>query len=484
MDFVFVIYTCQKYLQKAEILYSLLKGRLNRCLLFIVYGDLNSDYDSKIIANKYIVLRIGDGYDNLANKTICLFRTINKIFPNTVGCFKCDDDIIPNIKHLNSHIEYLYNNQSVQYSGKRVDRVETYDTYHISRVESDEFRRPIWTPTCCHCPGPLYYLGQKAMHSLDGNVDFHLFEDIMIGMHMHVNGIHPDNVPFINGYDVIQKNVSFHNDEKLPFLFVILHGRLGNHLFQLCSAYGIAKNNNRKLVVIGDEFEVPSIVAPFLNDNGNVFYVCKNDIDYMNMPRYDETNELDPNINCFVHNPNIILSFQFQNVLLYGYFQNEKYFKNYKSDILGFLKNEEISTILNAKYEDLGSSYFIHVRRGDYVNHPLYVLDYDSYYKSAIFYILDKDPSAKFYIVSDDIEYCKTYSPFSTLNCIYVDNLNPTYTLYLMSLCTKGGICCNSSFSWWGSYMNDSDDKTVIMPKKWINLSKPIDVFYEGVIIV
>jgi len=62
--------------------------------------------------------------------------------------------------------------------------------------------------------------------------------------------------------------------------------------------------------------------------------------------------------------------------------------------------------------------------------------------------------------------------------------LSPEYSIYLMSLCSKGGICANSSFSWWGSYLNPSEDKTVVMPKRWINLDKPIDIYYENVVVL
>jgi hypothetical protein len=53
-----------------------------------------------------------------------------------------------------------------------------------------------------------------------------------------------------------------------------------------------------------------------------------------------------------------------------------------------------------------------------------------------------------------------------------------------MSLCSKGGVCCNSSFSWWGSYLNESKGKTVLFPSKWVNTYWKNDIYYKGSTII
>ena len=130
--------------------------------------------------------------------------------------------------------------------------------------------------------------------------------------------------------------------------------------------------------------------------------------------------------------------------------------------------------------ELLKTSYFIHVRRGDYLKHQhLYGIDYNKYYSLAISHIMQKDPAAHFFILSDDIEYCKTYYVFQNIRRSYIE-LPPLESIYFMSICYKGGICCNSSFSWWGSYLNENNNKIVTFPSKWINKDWKNDIYYMG----
>jgi hypothetical protein len=84
-------------------------------------------------------------------------------------------------------------------------------------------------------------------------------------------------------------------------------------------------------------------------------------------------------------------------------------------------------------------------------------------------YIKSINSNARFCIFSNDIQYCKGLEWLSGDNIIFIENPNEVDNLYLMSMCKLGGIGCNSSFSWWGGYLNKNNDKLVIYPNKWFN---------------
>ena len=484
--FLFTIYSCKKNLEKANLLYSIMKNRLDFCKIVILYGDPTINDSFVLKDDKYLILKCGDLYEHLSEKTVCLFRTVRSLYPEIKGVFKCDDDIIPNLKHLNLHIQYLLDND-IHYSGNSYKINGYVSDSHFSKPIPEMFRVPFFVPSCTYCTGPIYYLGKKALDKFDHTVPLQLnfFEDAMVGAHLNRFHIYPDSVNLYSDNFSKKSEISIHNiDGKTRFIYVQLHGRLGNWLFQIFSAYGIAKRSNRYLLIFGDDPDIPKLFSGILSE-GWVFYVNKRHLDITNFVTYDESNENDPIKNCFLYNENLGRDFALEkDLFLFGYFQNEKYFMDYKTDIYRILENTDIRSRILKMYPALPKSYFIHIRRGDYVGHPLYTIDYDFYYRGAILYILDKDPEAQFFVISDDIEYCKSYSVLSLANVTFVEGLSPEYSVYLMSLCSKGGICANSSFSWWGSYLNPSEDKTVIMPKKWINLEKLIDIYYENVITI
>ena len=113
------------------------------------------------------------------------------------------------------------------------------------------------------------------------------------------------------------------------------------------------------------------------------------------------------------------------------------------------------------------NSVSLHVRRGDYLNlKNIGVLDVD-YYIKAVEYIRKNVEKPTFYIFSDDLEWCKNSLGFLD-DCIYVDwTQTEIDDLKLMSFC-RHNIIANSSFSWWGAWLNQNPKKTVIAPKGWL----------------
>ncbi|MCD7977616.1 MAG: alpha-1,2-fucosyltransferase [Tannerellaceae bacterium] len=147
-----------------------------------------------------------------------------------------------------------------------------------------------------------------------------------------------------------------------------------------------------------------------------------------------------------------------------GYFQSEKYFDS--SLVRNMFKiDNETQDFLKEKYDEileLPGITSINVRRGDYLkvqDHlPVCSLNY---YNKAI-EIIGKDKP--YLITSDDLEWCR--QNFKGDKFYFAECTNPTYDLYLPSMC-QNHIISNSTFSWWGAWLNNSEDKKVIAPLRW-----------------
>ena len=165
-----------------------------------------------------------------------------------------------------------------------------------------------------------------------------------------------------------------------------------------------------------------------------------------------------------------------RNVYLKGYFQSEKYFLPAKDIIISefTFKKELVKNIqdFSVSLKKQGSV-SVHIRRGDFDKDPV-TTDYHgtldiSYYNSAIELARSKIPNATFYFFSDNIDWVK--ENLSISNAVFVSGnitKNHLEDLYLMSKC-QHNIIANSSFSWWGAWLNESPGKIVIAPDKWFN---------------
>lgn len=160
-----------------------------------------------------------------------------------------------------------------------------------------------------------------------------------------------------------------------------------------------------------------------------------------------------------------------------GYWQNEKYFK----DIEGVLRQElSVKEALSGQDKIIAEmmakvdSVSVHIRRGDYVTNAKTNAVHGacdiSYYQKAAELIISRITTPHFFIFSDDHEWVKQNITFSH-STTYVDHNNAARNyqdLRLMSLC-RHNIIANSSFSWWGAWLNPNPEKIVIAPKQWIN---------------
>lgn len=167
-----------------------------------------------------------------------------------------------------------------------------------------------------------------------------------------------------------------------------------------------------------------------------------------------------------------------------GYWQSEKYFQHIRSDILKCFSFTPFNDDDNLKLmnEMLGKcNVSVHVRRGDYLNIPLYKgICSKKYYREAIKKILSDTQVDRFIVFSNDIDWVKENlnGYFENIEICYVDwnkGQNSYRDMQLMSLCTHN-IVANSSFSWWGAWLNRNPNKIVIAPSKWINLKEDTDI--------
>lgn len=159
-----------------------------------------------------------------------------------------------------------------------------------------------------------------------------------------------------------------------------------------------------------------------------------------------------------------------------GYWQNENYFSSIRDIVLKTFsfpdfsdkKGKALSEILLCR-----NSVSCHVRRGDYLKDPTRCVCTPQYYKNAIKYMNEHVLPDLYCVFSDDIDWCKENLSglFGQIEVIYVNwnhGVESYRDMQLMSLC-KHNIIANSSFSWWGAWLNKNDNKLIISPEKWMS---------------
>ena len=160
-----------------------------------------------------------------------------------------------------------------------------------------------------------------------------------------------------------------------------------------------------------------------------------------------------------------------------GYFQSEKNFFEVKDKVRQefTLKKEFESEIFLAEKNkiDKNKSVSVHIRRGDYVSDKSANSYFGTcsleYYQKAIEMIKSKIDAPIFYFFSDDIAWVKQeFGEKENFYFISNPKLEDYEELTLMSFCVNN-IIANSSFSWWGAWLNTNPNKIVIAPKKWVN---------------
>jgi len=276
-------------------------------------------------------------------------------------------------------------------------------------------------------------------------------------------------------------------------IIVKLAGGLGNQLFQYALGRVLSIKNNTSLKMDTSAFDHIAKGDTKRSYELNVFNIKAsiatkdeiNDLNRIVKVRYLLQRYLGINLNPF-HSLHVLeKSYNFQkeilnlgdSVYLDGYWQSEKYFKGISNVIRKDFTFIEVPNNKNArllKQISGTNSVSIHVRRGDYVSSTVTIKFHGitavEFYQKAAKIIRKQINKPSYFIFSDDIVWCQenfTFLPNVTF--INHNHGDKSYEdLRLMSNC-RHNIISNSSFSWWGAWLNDNPGKIVIAPKKWFN---------------
>lgn len=264
---------------------------------------------------------------------------------------------------------------------------------------------------------------------------------------------------------------------------IVFNGGLGNQMFQYAFYLQMKKKQPLSIFLFDIDYSQSHHYGYELDKIfhiNSIKQVKNHQIIKQYCPFYNKIFHTIQQENSLEYKPQI-LSTHYPFIKYEGFWQSEYYFKNIEKDVRkAFLfntdllstKNKEISTILTNN-----NSVAIHIRRGDYLQQPdIFGVCTTEYYAKAISYIQSRINNTQLVFFSDDIEWVNKNLHYN--NALYVNwntGNNSWQDMYLMSIC-KHNIIANSSFSWWGAWLNNNENKIVIAPQKWFLFSPNHDI--------
>lgn len=282
---------------------------------------------------------------------------------------------------------------------------------------------------------------------------------------------------------------------------VRLYGGLGNQMFQYASALALAKRKNTQLRLDTQWFTVPhknttvreyelSLFPHIQEPCGNFFnFFQRNRIGkiqrFFQKFHFDyEKTFFDLCYEGYDDWTERLLACKEDTYFLHGYWQSEKYFADQEEAVRHAFTFPEFTDEKNidlAQHLKTGQFISVHVRRTDYVyingkydpSGEICTLDY---YRKAAEIIKNRVENPVFILFSDDIPWCKENLtlPGETLYADWNKGKQAYCDMCLMSMCSHH-IIANSSFSWWGAYLNANKEKMVIAPAKWCKGYDPFE---------
>jgi hypothetical protein len=260
-----------------------------------------------------------------------------------------------------------------------------------------------------------------------------------------------------------------------------LMGGLGNQLFQICATISYGIDTNRTIIFPYSDFLTVGNKRPtYWNDflKSLLTFTTSNKTNYYNnqcLSSFPSIQEIEFAYTPLPHKPECM------ELMLSGYFQSYKYFESNKAEILSILDIETQQDNIRHEYLGLDSESInisMHFRIGDYQDlqhaHPLLPINY---YDNAIRKITEQiqgSPIRILYFCEDNDLHLveskiqlleETYDCYITF--VHVDSSIPDWKQMLIMSCCHHNIIANSSFSWWGAYLNQYPSKMVCYPYKW-----------------
>jgi hypothetical protein len=277
-------------------------------------------------------------------------------------------------------------------------------------------------------------------------------------------------------------------------IVVKLQGGLGNQMFQYAFARSLSFKKNTPFYLDTSFFENQQETTNFtprsfeLNVfNINISIASKDQIDHFSSNTI--ANRIKKNLGLrhykvyhetsFCYNPNVM---KVKPPTYYdGYWQCEKYFLEYRPQILKeFVPANKLDQRNQQTLQEIRNtnSVSIHVRRGDFIksveNLNFHGVCSIEYYQNAIELLMQKQQNVQFFLFTEDPDWLVNTLPTANNITTIKGNTgkNSWKDLYLMKEC-RHNIIANSSFSWWGAWLNINPNKTVIAPQRWFATTDP-----------
>ena len=270
---------------------------------------------------------------------------------------------------------------------------------------------------------------------------------------------------------------------------VKLMGGMGNQMFQYAFGKKISLQTGRELI----------LDLSFLNrrDLGPNFTYRNYDLDIFNLSEHKIVDKFDENYELIVDDfdikskdltpiDNIIekcLNNKSENIYLDGYWSSPKYFLN--SINTEFLFQDPIINESTLLLQDIlsSNSVLLNIRRTDFLNGNFHGVFEKDYILNSINKLNNTEDNLKFFIFSDDIQWCQD-NLFDIPNSVIVDHTHKgnkfSNYLQLMTNC-KHFIIPNSTFAWWAAYLSQNQNKKVLHPEIWIKeLNSTCDLLFYG----